>query len=62
MATDATGTPTTNYSIPKFNVNNDAPSGLGGNAQMDAIDSAIKTVDDKVALKPGMGLIVALGG
>lgn len=44
MATDATGTPTTNYQIPKFNVTVDAPSGLGGNAQMDAIDLALVKV------------------
>lgn len=45
MATDATGTPTTNYSIPKFNVNVDSPSGLGSNAQMDVIDTTIKTIE-----------------
>lgn len=44
MATDATGTPTTLFSIPKFNVNSDAPSGLGGNAQMDAIDALLATL------------------
>ena len=66
MATDATGTPTTNYSIPKFNVNVDNPSGLGSNAQMDAIDtalfSAITTVNTNVETKTSMGLLVALGG
>ncbi len=41
MATDATGTPTTNYSIPKFNKAVDAPSGEGGNQQMDAIDTLL---------------------
>lgn len=62
MATDATGTATTNYAIPKFNTSIDAPSGLGSNAQMDAIDTTIKTVDNKVAAKPGIGLLIALGG
>lgn len=40
MATDATGTPTS-LLIPKFNVSVDAPSGLGSNAQMDAIDAIL---------------------
>lgn len=40
MATDATGAPTS-LGIPKFNTAVDAPSGLGGNAQMDAIDALI---------------------
>src|SRR4051812_42339453 len=40
MATDATGAPTS-LGIPKFNTAVDAPSGLGGNAQMDAIDAQI---------------------
>ena len=38
MATDATGTPTTNFNIPKIDPTNDAPSGLGMNAMMDSID------------------------
>lgn len=41
MATDATGTPTA-LGIPKFNTSVDAPSGLGGNAQMDSIDGLIQ--------------------
>lgn len=40
MATDATGTPTS-LGIPKYNPNVDAPSGLGFNAAMDAIDALI---------------------
>lgn len=40
MATDATGTPTT-LGIPKLDVSNDAPSGLGFNAAMDEIDTLI---------------------
>ncbi len=47
MATDATGTPTS-LGIPKFNTAVDSPSGLGGNAQMDAIDALI--VADRVSL------------
>lgn len=40
MPTDATGTPTP-LGIPKYNPNVDAPSGLGFNAAMDAIDVLI---------------------
>jgi hypothetical protein len=40
MATDATGTPTS-LGIPTYNPNADAPSGLGFNAAMDAIDALI---------------------
>jgi hypothetical protein len=40
MATDATGAPTS-LGIPKFNTSADAPSGLGGNAQMDSIDALL---------------------
>lgn len=57
MATDATATPTTNFTLPKFNVNVDAPSGLGGNAQMDAVDAALLAVQKKA-----MVYAVALGG
>lgn len=46
MATGATGTPTTNYSIPKYSTSADAPSGVGFNNAMDAIDTVIKTLDD----------------
>ncbi len=41
MATDATGTPTSPDSIPKYNTTADAPSGLGFNAAMDAIQVAV---------------------
>jgi len=41
VATDATGTPT-DLGIPKYNPNVDAPSGLGFNAAMDAIDALIQ--------------------
>lgn len=40
MATDATGTPTAK-GIPKYDPANDAPSGLGFNAAMDAIDTLL---------------------
>jgi hypothetical protein len=40
MATDATGTPTS-LGIPKYDVNVDAPSGLGFNATMDAINALL---------------------
>lgn len=40
MATDATGSPTPK-GIPKYDTANDAPSGLGFNAAMDAIDSLL---------------------
>lgn len=41
MPTDATGTPTTNLGIPKYDTSVDAPSGLGFNATMDFIDSIL---------------------
>lgn len=44
MATDATGTPTTNLSIPKYNTSVDAPSGLGFNAVMDFLDTLLMTL------------------
>lgn len=61
MATDATGTPTTTWSIPKFNTAVDAPSGLGSNAQMDVIDTALTTINTLASGKASVGLIVALG-
>lgn len=65
MATDAMGTPTTNYSIPKFDTDTDSPSGLGSNAQMDAIDTALDTVEStltaSIATLPSLALVIALG-
>lgn len=53
MATDATGTPTP-LGIPKYNVDADAPSGLGFNAAMDALDALIAArVTKPVGLAPG---------
>lgn len=43
MATDATGTPTSPDNIPTFNTAVDAPSGLGSNAQMAAIQTALSS-------------------
>ena len=60
MATDATGTPTTNYAIPKFNTAVDAPSGVGSNNQMDVIDTTIKTVET-TALESAIVFAVVLG-
>lgn len=48
MATDATGTPTS-LGIPKLDTANDAPSGLGINAMMDAIDALIAANPTKPA-------------
>lgn len=66
MATGATGTPTTNYSIPKYLTSADPPSGVGFNSTMDAIDTILKTQFDaltaSVAAKPSLALIIALGG
>lgn len=42
MPTDATGTPTT-IGLPKYDTSVDAPSGLGFNAAMDAIDSHLRS-------------------
>ena len=51
MATDATGTPTSPDNIPKYNPSVDAPSGLGFNAAMDAIQTAITSVRSGGILK-----------
>lgn len=63
MATDATGTPTTNYAIPTYNTAVDAPSGDGFNAAMVALDTAMKTKNDSqdVAIAASIPLIIALG-
>jgi hypothetical protein len=55
MATDATGAPTS-LGIPKFDVNADAPSGLGGNAQMDYIDALINA---HTSVNTGSSLVLA---
>lgn len=53
MSANATGTPTTNFSIPKFNTASDAPNGKGVNEMMDALDSLIadttKVASSKIA-------------
>jgi hypothetical protein len=49
MATDATGTPTSPDSIPKYNPAVDAPSGLGFNAAMDAVQTALSNRPAKPA-------------
>ena len=41
MSANATGAPTTNFSIPKFNTASDAPNGKGVNEMMDAIDTLV---------------------
>ena len=41
MSANATGTPTANFSIPKFNTASDAPNGKGTNEMMDAIDALL---------------------
>ena len=61
MATDATGTPTPNFSIPKYNPDNDAPSGLGFNAAMDKIDTEMQTVKNLIPASAPIALIIALG-
>lgn len=38
MSANATGTPTTLWSLPKFNTASDAPNGKGVNEMMDALD------------------------
>ena len=42
MATDATGTPSTNWLIPKYLTSADAPSGKGLNAIVDYLDTLLK--------------------
>lgn len=51
MATDATGTPTSPDNIPTYNTSVDAPSGLGFNAAMAAIQTALSA---KVAKPAGI--------
>ncbi len=46
MAAGATGTPTSNFSIPKYATSADAPNGTGFNSAMDAIDLALKGIND----------------
>lgn len=49
MALDATGTPTSPDSIPKYNTAVDPPSGKGFNAAMDALQVALSARVDKPA-------------
>lgn len=57
MATDATGTPTSPDNIPTFNTAVDAPSGLGSNAQMAAIQTALNNrVTTPGGILTGQGL------
>jgi len=53
MATDATGTPTPK-GIPKYDPANDAPSGLGFNAAMDAIDDLIINKPSGIVAQEGL--------
>jgi hypothetical protein len=41
VSANATGTPTTNFSIPKHNTPSDSPNGKGINEMMDAIDTLL---------------------
>lgn len=59
MATDATGTPSANYGIPKFNTVTDAPSGKGSNAIVDAIDSVIPFAKSLVTTKGDLVVVTA---
>lgn len=43
MAVDATGVPTSPDNLPKLNTSVDAPSGLGMNAMMDSVQTALNT-------------------
>lgn len=55
MALGATGTPTTNYSIPKYATSADAPNGTGFNSAMDAIDTILKAqLDAKITAPSGI--------
>lgn len=49
MATDATGTPTSPDSLPKYLTSADAPSGKGFNAAMDAVQTALSARASKPA-------------
>jgi hypothetical protein len=61
MATDATGTPTSPDSIPKYNTAVDAPSGKGFNAAMDAIQVALSARVLKSLVTTAGDLLIATG-
>lgn len=61
MATDATGTPSSNYAIPKFNTVTDAPSGKGTNAIVDAIDAVIPFAKTLVTTKGDLPVVTGAG-
>lgn len=61
MPTDATGTPTSPDSIPKYNTSADAPSGLGFNAAMDAIQTLFTSLKNGT-MASGKIAIAALAG
>jgi hypothetical protein len=44
MAIDATGTPSTKFSIPKYNTSGDAPSGKGLNNIIDSLDTILSNL------------------
>jgi hypothetical protein len=68
MATDATGVPTS-LGIPKYDTSTDAPSGLGFNAAMDALNSilgnyvakALITTAGDLLYGTGVGAVTRLG-
>jgi hypothetical protein len=55
MATDATGSPTS-LGIPKYDTSVDAPSGLGFNAAMDAINTLIAAAGKLTVKKAGAAI------
>lgn len=61
MATDATGTPTAK-GIPTYDTSNDAPSGLGFNAAMAAIDAILDKTPYVAAGTPTEGQSVVYSG
>lgn len=61
MSANATGTPTTNLSIPKFNTPSDAPNGKGVNEMMDALDVLIADRITKSMLTTTGDIIYASG-
>lgn len=62
MAIDATGTPTTHFSLPTYLTGFDAPSGLGFNAAMAAVDDALYTRAPKPGSSTGIGQALGWDG
>jgi len=59
MATGATGTPTSNFGIPKYATSADAPNGTGFNSAMDYLDNLLLSFDLETIANAKGDLLVA---